>query len=196
MQFAIYVESEEDSENGASDSKETQEEHMIESWQFNFSYPDSESVVVNGKESSKENMRKQAVLLMRSLVEFSKTLDDLPQERFLTIKLYYYDDITPPNYEPPFFRKESSLALKFPQHPHRVKVGALSSSYHTINIKYSGLSIENMLFDEEEEEEEEEERGEEEDQPTQIQQEDQQEDQEEEEDMPPLSLLEACVNYM
>ena len=80
MQFSIYLDSSNSPTTKSESDSDPQSdvtmkgEHVIECWQFNFSYPDSESVMVNGEDSSKENLKKQAILLIRSLIEFSKTL--------------------------------------------------------------------------------------------------------------------------
>jgi hypothetical protein len=88
---------------------------------------------------------------MRCLIEFSQTLEELPEERWFTMKvsskhrqkldhhssflllyehannlqhkLLYYDDVTPPNYEPEFFHKANNDALQFAtSNPLKIKV--------------------------------------------------------------------------
>lgn len=41
--------------------------------------------------ASKEALKAQAIRLIRSLVLFSQTLETLPHQRYLTMKLLYYD---------------------------------------------------------------------------------------------------------
>lgn len=45
------------------------------------------------------------VTFIRCLVEFSNTLESLPEERYLTMRMSYYDDKTPEDYQPEFFQE-------------------------------------------------------------------------------------------
>ncbi|CAL5087288.1 unnamed protein product [Urochloa decumbens] len=42
--------------------------------------------------------------MIRRLISLMKTLDPMPEERTILMKLLYYDDITPEDYEPPFLK--------------------------------------------------------------------------------------------
>lgn len=78
MTFAIY-----------SKNKETNEDMLLETYQFHIDYPTNEKIPMglNGMPMTKDTLKKQAVTFIRSLVEFSSTLEILPDERWLTIKL-------------------------------------------------------------------------------------------------------------
>ena len=62
-------------------------------------------------------------MLLRTLITLCSTLSPLPHERWITMQLYYYDDITvassplthsqPPDYQPTFF-EDSAQALVRP----------------------------------------------------------------------------------
>lgn len=67
----------------------TGEDRLLETYQFHVDYPtDSKaSMGLNGTPMTKDTLKKQAVTFIRSLVEFSGTLDELPEERWLTLKL-------------------------------------------------------------------------------------------------------------
>jgi hypothetical protein len=56
---------------------------------------------------SREHTQKSTVNLLRTLVTMGATLRALPDERLITIKLLYYDERTPTNYEPKFFKATS-----------------------------------------------------------------------------------------
>eukprot|EP00249_Psilotum_nudum_P029924 c41507_g1_i1 orf=63-314(+) len=49
-------------------------------------------------------MRTSACKMIRTLVQLMQTLSSVPSERTIIMKLYYYDCVTPSDYEPPFFR--------------------------------------------------------------------------------------------
>jgi hypothetical protein len=63
----------------------------------------------NGKDNqsetiySKENIKKSTVNMLRTLIVMASTLSPLPDDRYLTMKLFYYDERTPEDYEPKFF---------------------------------------------------------------------------------------------
>ena len=82
------------------------DKNLIECYTFKVSYPDSESVQVkmNGDNLTSDNIRNQAIMLVRTLVTMCNTLSPLPGDRYLTMKLYYYEDITPLNWQPTFLK--------------------------------------------------------------------------------------------
>jgi meiosis-specific protein HOP1 len=48
------------------------------------------------------------------------------------MKLQYYDNLTPPDYEPPHFRTGSyeEAQMTFAQRPNRLKFGTVESGHH------------------------------------------------------------------
>lgn len=61
---------------------------LLETYEFKFTYNSSNNISLNGVElNSKEVVKGQAAKLIRSLTEFTSTLNDLPFERWLTIEL-------------------------------------------------------------------------------------------------------------
>lgn len=61
-------------------------------------------------------------MLLRTLITLCSTLNPLPQERWITMQLYYYDDITvrssppthsqPPDYQPTFFEDTAQALVR------------------------------------------------------------------------------------
>ncbi|KAI3967167.1 hypothetical protein MKX01_042752 [Papaver californicum] len=101
---------------------------MIEEYAFSFSYSnsDSEEVMMNisrtgnkkqgatfksngNTDFTPNQMRSSACKMVRTLVQLMRTLDSMPEERTILMKLLYYEDVTPVDYEPPFFRGCSEL---------------------------------------------------------------------------------------
>lgn len=70
---------------------ETGKEMLLETYQFHVEYPKTDdgkgSILLNGAPLTKDTLKKQAVTFIRALVEFSATLDALPEDRWLTLKL-------------------------------------------------------------------------------------------------------------
>lgn len=67
----------------------TNADTLLETYQFFVEYPASSNdpVMLNGQRVTREGLKQQAVIFLRSLIEFSATLEVLPQERWLTLKL-------------------------------------------------------------------------------------------------------------
>jgi len=60
----------------------------IESYEFKMTYDDDDTVKLNGaKMSSRDDLKMQASKFVRSLVEFTGTLDALPDDRVLTMSI-------------------------------------------------------------------------------------------------------------
>ena len=51
-------------------------------------------------------MKKSTVRMIRALVMLAQTLKSLPNDRYLSLRLLYRDDVTPAHYEPLFFRAQ------------------------------------------------------------------------------------------
>ncbi len=75
MTFAIYVKNDIGSDN------------LLETYTFSFEYPENDVPKFNGNPMDRDSMKAQAVSFIRCLVDFSGTLEELPKERWLTLKL-------------------------------------------------------------------------------------------------------------
>lgn len=78
MIFAVYC-----------NDPKTKEDALLETYQFQVELPkDGKSVIkVNGVPATRDSLKRQAVTFIRALVEFSGTLESLPEDRWLTLKL-------------------------------------------------------------------------------------------------------------
>ena len=84
------------------------------------------------------------VAFIRCLVEFSNTLDSLPEERYLTMRMSYYDNKTPKDYQPEFFAVGNDV-IKFVSKPVKVRVGSLMTPFLSMNLKFAGLETYDIL---------------------------------------------------
>jgi hypothetical protein len=152
-------------------------ESTIESYEFNVTYPDSAEHGVaqldicktsSGKKvgmrqfksQTKTEITKSMVLLLRTLITLSQTLKPVPDSRYITMKLLYYDHVTPADYEPPFFRPvPETQARVYSKDFIKLKVGSVATSYHTMEFKvrtaqdlfeYDDTLEENLIKDSEE----------------------------------------------
>ncbi|KAM9309961.1 HORMA domain-containing protein 1 [Pholidichthys leucotaenia] len=94
-------------------------------------------------ESSKEvkvspmpygNTRKASILLVRKLYTLMQNLGPLPEDVSLNMKVAYYDDVTPPDYQPPGFREADSDTLEFEQEPIKLAMGEVTTPFHFLKL--------------------------------------------------------------
>ncbi|POI33871.1 hypothetical protein CIB84_002378 [Bambusicola thoracicus] len=117
-------------------------ETVTELYQFKFKYkkevPEMDIIsnktnFVNGVCS--EDMKQASSLLIRKLYLLMQNLGPLPNDITLTMKLLYYN-VTPDDYQPPGFKKDDSPGdLLFDGDPVNLKVGSVSTGFHTLKVK-------------------------------------------------------------
>ncbi|KAF7813606.1 meiosis-specific protein ASY1 [Senna tora] len=139
---------------------ETVDGPMIEEYAFSFSYSDSDkqevSMNVNRTGNKKQGgtfksnstteitpqqMRSSACKMIRTLVQLMRTLDKMPEERTILMKLIYYDDVTPADYEPPFFRccTEEEAHHPWTKSPLKMEVGNVNSKHFVLALKVKSV---------------------------------------------------------
>ncbi|XP_050990335.1 zebrafish testis-expressed 38 [Labeo rohita] len=115
--------------------------HVIESYQFKFRYSECGPQMdilsnVNGDmKVTLEDTKKASSLLIRKLFLLMQNLQSLPTGVYLTMKLYYYDDVTPPEYEPPGFKAGVNDSLWFEGTAVHFRVGDIQSRFHTMKLR-------------------------------------------------------------
>lgn len=58
-------------------------------------------------------------------------LQQLPANAYITMKLYYYDEVTPEDYEPPLFKPgDDSRKFFFESKPERIAIGQVDTPFH------------------------------------------------------------------
>lgn len=133
---------------------------MIEEYSFSFSYScsDSQEVSMNisrtgnkkqggtfkcnsTTEVTPNQMRSSACKMVRTLVQLMRTLDRMPEERTILMKLLYYDDVTPLDYEPPFFRGCTTEEAHNPwtKNPLQMEVGNVNSRHLVLALKVKSV---------------------------------------------------------
>lgn len=111
----------------------------IESYEFRLQYADGhKKAEVNGIELSKQSIRTQAQRFLRSLIEFSKTLDDIPETRWLTIALKY-NKTAPRDYEPEQFEGTSATVFNMAMdNPLRFDFKEVVTPHINLNVSFEG----------------------------------------------------------
>ncbi|XP_044490651.1 meiosis-specific protein ASY1 isoform X2 [Mangifera indica] len=133
---------------------------MIEEYAFSFSYSESDSQEVSmnisrtgnkkkggtfkcnsTSEITPNQMRSSACKMVRTLVQLMRTLDKMPEERTILMKLLYYDDVTPVDYEPPFFRSCTEEEARHPwtKSPLKMEVGNVNSKHFVLALKVKSV---------------------------------------------------------
>ncbi|MCL7044193.1 hypothetical protein MKW94_012308, partial [Papaver nudicaule] len=135
---------------------------MIEEYAFSFSYSNADneeevmmdisrtgnkkgkgaSFKANGNADITPNqMRSSACKMIRTLVQLMRTLDRVPDQRTILLKLLYYDDVTPIDYEPPFFRGCSEQEANHPwlKNPLKMEIGNVNSKHFVLALKVKSI---------------------------------------------------------
>ncbi|KAJ8451525.1 hypothetical protein Cgig2_018159 [Carnegiea gigantea] len=139
---------------------ETIEGPMIEEYAFSFSYSDADSQEVSmninrtgnkkqggsfkynsDNEITPSQMKSSACQMIRTLVQLMRTLDKMPEERTILMKLLYYDDVTPQDYEPPFFRgcTGEETHIQWTKSPLKMEVGNVNSKHFVLALKVKSV---------------------------------------------------------
>uniref|UniRef100_A0A287DFH7 HORMA domain containing 2 n=1 Tax=Ictidomys tridecemlineatus TaxID=43179 RepID=A0A287DFH7_ICTTR len=134
---------------------------VTEIYQFKFKYTkegatmdfDSSSTSFESGTNSKD-IKKASVLLIRKLYILMQNLGPLPNDVILTMKLHYYNSVTPHDYQPPGFKEGvNSHFLLFDGEPVNLQVGLVSTGFHSMKVKVTTEAarlsdLENNLFQE------------------------------------------------
>ncbi|CAM2103404.1 HORMA domain-containing protein 2 isoform X6 [Lepidochelys kempii] len=116
---------------------------VTELYQFKFKYTKDgpQMDILSTKMSfakgvSSEEIKKGSILLIRKLYLLMQNLGPLPNDITLTMKLFYYSDVTPDDYQPPGFKEDSSPDnLLFDGDPVNLKVGSISTGFHILKVR-------------------------------------------------------------
>ncbi|NXJ93641.1 HORM2 protein, partial [Corythaixoides concolor] len=116
---------------------------VTELYQFKFKYkkevPQMDIVsnqmnFVNGVRS--EDVKQASRLLVGKLYLLMQNLGPLPGDVTLTMKLLYYNDVTPEDYQPPGFKEDGSTGnLCFDGNPVNLRVGSVSTGFHLMKVR-------------------------------------------------------------
>ncbi|XP_043385871.1 HORMA domain-containing protein 2 [Chelonia mydas] len=118
-------------------------QRVTELYQFKFKYTKDgpQMDILSTKMSfakgvSSEEIKKGSILLIRKLYLLMQNLGPLPNDIILTMKLFYYSDVTPDDYQPPGFKEDSSPDnLLFDGDPVNLKVGSISTGFHILKVR-------------------------------------------------------------
>ncbi|RXM33168.1 HORMA domain-containing protein 1 [Acipenser ruthenus] len=64
-----------------------------------------------------------------------QNLGPLPSDIFLNMKLFYYDEVTPSDYQPPGFKEGDTDSMMFEGEPVHLTVGEVATPFHSLKVK-------------------------------------------------------------
>ncbi|XP_062322328.1 HORMA domain-containing protein 1 isoform X1 [Osmerus eperlanus] len=114
---------------------------VTECYQFRIQYTDKgPQMDFESKNSNKVSMmacgntKKASILLVRKLYTLMQNLGPLPDSVCLNMKLSYYDNVTPEDYQPPGFKEGDSDSIEFEKEPVRLTMGEVATPFHTLKM--------------------------------------------------------------
>ena len=119
----------------------TSEMLTVETYEFTIAYEstDGSTATINGVQLlSNDGLKAQAKRFLKTVYDFSSTLDDLPEERTLSMMLKYYSDC-PPDYEPEFFHSAEGKSLDLHATTTTIKLGSVITPELNMHMTFNGL---------------------------------------------------------
>ncbi|XP_008331846.1 zebrafish testis-expressed 38 [Cynoglossus semilaevis] len=114
---------------------------IIESYQFKIKYtdqgPEMDILRNNLEMEVTADVKTASVLLIRKLILLLQNLDPLPKKVYLNMKLYYYDEVTPEDYQPPGFKEGDCDRLWFEGTAVHFRVGEVPTNFHSLKLQIS-----------------------------------------------------------
>ncbi|XP_043116998.1 HORMA domain-containing protein 1 [Puntigrus tetrazona] len=130
---------------------------VTECYQFKIKYtengPQMDFESKNGHSESKmacDNTQKSSMLLVRKLYMLMQHLGPLPDNICLNMKLFYYDEVTPQEYQPPGFKDDDNETLLFEREPVNLTMGEVVTPFHSLRMNVSTEQNRLESFDEKE----------------------------------------------
>ncbi|XP_066887716.1 HORMA domain-containing protein 1 isoform X2 [Kogia breviceps] len=115
---------------------------ISECYQFKFKYTSNGPIMdfISTNQSSESSMssadtKKASILLIRKIYILMQNLEPLPNDVCLTMKLFYYDEVTPPDYKPPGFKNSDCEGVIFEGEPMYLNVGEIPTPFHSFKVK-------------------------------------------------------------
>ncbi|NXY35752.1 HORM2 protein, partial [Pomatorhinus ruficollis] len=83
-----------------------------------------------------KDVKQASRLLLRTLYLLMQDLGPLPNDITLSMKLLYYNDVTPKDYQPPGFKEDGSPDdMLFAGDPVKLRVGSVSTDFHLMKVR-------------------------------------------------------------
>ncbi|XP_015499930.1 HORMA domain-containing protein 2 isoform X1 [Parus major] len=121
----------------------TNPETVTEMYQFKFKYKKKVpqmDICSNHREfvagQCGKDVKQASRFLLRNLYVLMQDLGPLPNDITLSMKLLYYNDVTPKDYQPPGFMEDGNLGdFLFAGDPVHLRLGSVSTDFHFMKVK-------------------------------------------------------------
>lgn len=125
-----------------------QGDSALETYSFRISYNKAAEVdiyrnshkIASAKSVHELSIKKATIKLLRTIIVLTQTLDNLPNEVYMTMKLLYYDSVTPSSYEPNGFRSCQEFDFKFKDEAYLINVGRIETPHHDLQLRIKAPS--------------------------------------------------------
>ncbi|NWY20841.1 HORM1 protein, partial [Aphelocoma coerulescens] len=115
---------------------------VTECYHFKFKYTHKGPLLDFGSKDKRSDStitcadtKKASILLIRKIYVLMQNLSPLPNDVCLTMKLLYYDEVTPPDYQPPGFKEAKYGGMMFNEEPMYLNVGEVPTPFHMLKLK-------------------------------------------------------------
>ncbi|NXP18500.1 HORM1 protein, partial [Scytalopus superciliaris] len=111
---------------------------VTECYHFKFKYTHNGPLLDFGRSESPiscADTKRASILLIRKIYVLMQSLSPLPNDICLTMKLLYYDEVTPPDYQPPGFKEAECQGLLFNEEPTHLNVGEVPTPFHLLKLR-------------------------------------------------------------
>ncbi|XP_010190149.1 PREDICTED: HORMA domain-containing protein 1, partial [Mesitornis unicolor] len=115
---------------------------ITECYHFKFKYTHNGPLLDFSSENKKNDStitcadtKKASILLIRKIYVLMQNLSPLPDDVCLTMKLFYYDEVTPSDYQPPGFKEGECEGMIFEGEPMHLNVGEVPTPFHMLKVK-------------------------------------------------------------
>ncbi|NWS78619.1 HORM1 protein, partial [Crotophaga sulcirostris] len=115
---------------------------ITECYHFKFKYTHDGPLLHFGSENKTDestiscaDTKKASLLLIRKIYVLMQNLSPLPNDVCLTMKLFYYDEVTPSDYQPPGFKEGECEGVIFEGEPIYLNVGEVPTPFHMLKVK-------------------------------------------------------------
>ena len=114
---------------------------LLEMYTFKFSYTDATEIEVYSGDrkvstaSTAGQTKKATISLLRNMIVLIETLKPLPEDARVTMKLFYYDNVTPENYEPPGFREAETDFICMEGNPTKFRFQGVTTPFHSMQLR-------------------------------------------------------------
>jgi len=114
---------------------------LLEMYSFRFSYTDTTEMEIYSDDrkissaSTASQTRKATISLLRNLVLRIRMLSPLPDDVSVMMKLFYYDEVTPEDYEPPGFTAAETDFIRLEGNPQKFRFHTVSTAFHSLQLR-------------------------------------------------------------